>query len=90
MFLRRFDLTAHWMTGLLLGTVLADRYLGRRYRSTSDELSDWLTQYRDFPDAGGDSCAAADAAAEGCGSAAGAGDRRTGAQLGQRADAGGS
>ncbi len=36
---------------LLLGTVLADRYLGPRYRSTADELSNWLTQYRDFPEA---------------------------------------
>ncbi len=36
---------------LLLGSVLADRYLGRSYRSTSDELADWLTQYHDLPDA---------------------------------------
>ena len=36
---------------LLLGTLLADRYLGRRYRTTPDELTDWLTHYRDFPDA---------------------------------------
>src|SRR5271166_6588200 len=29
---------------LLLGTVLADRYLGRFHRSTADELSDWLSR----------------------------------------------
>jgi hypothetical protein len=36
---------------LLLGTVLADRYLGRYHRSTPDELSNWLTRYSDLPDA---------------------------------------
>jgi soluble lytic murein transglycosylase len=36
---------------LLLGTVLADRYLGRFHRSTPDELSDWLSRYSDLPDA---------------------------------------
>jgi soluble lytic murein transglycosylase len=36
---------------LLLGTALADRYLGRYHRSTQDELSDWLAQYSDLPDA---------------------------------------
>ncbi|MFL5284465.1 MAG: transglycosylase SLT domain-containing protein [Rhodopila sp.] len=36
---------------LLLGSVLADRYLGRYYKSTSAELSDWLVRYRDLPDA---------------------------------------
>ncbi len=36
---------------LLLGTSLADRYLGRRHRSTPDELSDWLARYPDLPDA---------------------------------------
>ncbi|MDR3531585.1 MAG: lytic transglycosylase domain-containing protein [Rhodopila sp.] len=36
---------------LLLGDVLADRYLGRYHRSTADELSDWLARYRDLPDA---------------------------------------
>jgi soluble lytic murein transglycosylase len=36
---------------LLLGTVLADRYLGRFHRSTADELSDWLARYSDLPDA---------------------------------------
>jgi soluble lytic murein transglycosylase len=36
---------------LLLGTVLADRYLGRFHRSTADELSDWLSRYSDLPDA---------------------------------------
>ena len=37
---------------LLLGTVLADRYLSRYHRSTEAELTDWLIQYRDLPDAG--------------------------------------
>jgi soluble lytic murein transglycosylase-like protein len=37
---------------LLLGTVLADRYLSRYHKSTVSELSDWLMQYRDLPDAG--------------------------------------
>lgn len=36
---------------LLLGTALADRYLGRYHRSSFDELSDWLSQYADLPDA---------------------------------------
>jgi soluble lytic murein transglycosylase len=36
---------------LLLGTALADRYLGRYHRSTPDELSNWLTRYSDLPDA---------------------------------------
>ena len=36
---------------LLLGTALADRYLGRHHRSTAIELSDWLSAYGDHPDA---------------------------------------
>jgi hypothetical protein len=36
---------------LLLGTVLADRYLGRYHRSSPAELSDWMARYRDLPDA---------------------------------------
>jgi soluble lytic murein transglycosylase len=36
---------------LLLGSVLADRYLSRYHRSTADELSDWLAHYGDQPDA---------------------------------------
>ena len=36
---------------LLLGTALADRYLGRYHRSTADELTDWLARYGDQPDA---------------------------------------
>ncbi len=36
---------------LLLGTALAGRYLGRYHRSSFQELSDWLTQYGDLPDA---------------------------------------
>jgi soluble lytic murein transglycosylase len=36
---------------LLMGTALADRYLGRRHRADLDALSEWLTQYRDLPDA---------------------------------------
>jgi soluble lytic murein transglycosylase-like protein len=37
---------------LLLGTISADRYLSRYHKSTVSELSDWLMQYRDLPDAG--------------------------------------
>jgi soluble lytic murein transglycosylase-like protein len=36
---------------LLIGDALADRYLGRYHRSTAGELSDWLAQYGDQPDA---------------------------------------
>jgi soluble lytic murein transglycosylase-like protein len=36
---------------LLVGTVLADRYLGRYHRSTADELADWLARYGEQPDA---------------------------------------
>ncbi|MEA2728437.1 MAG: soluble lytic murein transglycosylase [Acetobacteraceae bacterium] len=36
---------------MLLGTVLADRYLGRYHRTTVDELFDWLSRYGDQPDA---------------------------------------
>jgi soluble lytic murein transglycosylase len=36
---------------LLLGIILADRYLGRYHRTTPDELSNWLILYRDFPEA---------------------------------------
>ncbi|HET6606979.1 MAG TPA: lytic transglycosylase domain-containing protein [Rhodopila sp.] len=36
---------------LLLGTILAERYLGRYHRSTVDELTDWLAQYDDLADA---------------------------------------
>jgi soluble lytic murein transglycosylase-like protein len=36
---------------LLLGTVLADRYLGRYHRSTADDLSGWLARYSDQPEA---------------------------------------
>jgi hypothetical protein len=36
---------------VLLGSVLADRYLGRYHRSTADELTAWLALYGDQPDA---------------------------------------
>jgi soluble lytic murein transglycosylase len=36
---------------LLLGNVLAERYLGRHHRSSADELTSWLEHYRDLPDA---------------------------------------
>jgi soluble lytic murein transglycosylase len=36
---------------LLLGAVLAVRYLGRYHHSTADELSNWLARYGDQPDA---------------------------------------
>ena len=47
----QFDRAAELENPLLLGTVLADRYLGRFHRSTADELSDWLSRYSDLPDA---------------------------------------
>jgi soluble lytic murein transglycosylase len=36
---------------LLLGTALADRYLGHYHRSSFEELSDWLSRYPELPDA---------------------------------------
>jgi soluble lytic murein transglycosylase-like protein len=36
---------------ILLGDVLADRYLSRYHRSSADELADWLARYGDQPDA---------------------------------------
>ncbi len=36
---------------LLMGRLLADRYLGRHYRSTAAQLSDWLDTYHNQPDA---------------------------------------
>src|ERR1700712_4995357 len=36
---------------LLIGTVLADRYLGRYHRSIAAELSEWLERYPDLPEA---------------------------------------
>jgi soluble lytic murein transglycosylase len=36
---------------LLSGHILADRYLGRFHRSTPDELTSWLRNYPDLPDA---------------------------------------
>lgn len=36
---------------VLLGTVLAERYLGRYHRSTSDELADWLARFAEQPEA---------------------------------------
>jgi soluble lytic murein transglycosylase-like protein len=36
----------------LLGHVLASRYLGPTYRSTTDDLSQWLARWPDRPDAG--------------------------------------
>jgi soluble lytic murein transglycosylase len=36
---------------MLLGSALADRYLGRYHRSTATELSDWLSVYGDHADA---------------------------------------
>jgi hypothetical protein len=43
--------TAELEDPLLLGTILADRFLGRWYRSTPDELGAWLARYPDLPDA---------------------------------------
>ncbi len=36
---------------LLLGAILADRYLGRYHRSTAAELADWMDRFGDQPDA---------------------------------------
>jgi soluble lytic murein transglycosylase-like protein len=38
-------------SSLLLGSILADRYLGQYHVSTSAELSDWLNRFGDQPDA---------------------------------------
>lgn len=38
-------------SNLLLGSILADRYLGQYHVSTSAELSDWLNRFGDQPDA---------------------------------------
>ncbi len=43
--------TAQLEDPLLLGTALANRYLGRSYRSTPAELTDWLEHYSTLPDA---------------------------------------
>ncbi len=43
--------TARMDDTVLLGPILADRYLGRFHHSTVDELTDWLTQYGDSADA---------------------------------------
>src|SRR5579872_1043340 len=37
--------------GLLLGTILADRYLHGTYRPTQAELTDWLVRFGDQPEA---------------------------------------
>lgn len=36
---------------LLLGHVLAERYLNRRYHAATEELAQWLNQYNDHPEA---------------------------------------
>ena len=36
---------------LLLGHVLAERYLSRGYKATPEELANWLNQYADHPEA---------------------------------------
>lgn len=43
--------TADLQDPLVLGSILADRYLGRWYRSSPGDLSDWLAAYPDLPDA---------------------------------------
>lgn len=43
--------TAQMDDTLLLGPILADRYLGRFHRSTVDELTDWLSRFSDSADA---------------------------------------
>jgi tetratricopeptide (TPR) repeat protein len=41
----------HLSDPILLGYVLADRYLSREYRASYDELRSWLERYADLPDA---------------------------------------
>ncbi len=60
---RAFALQAHGLTRdaardtgafdnpVLLGHVLGDRYLGRSYRASPDELAGWLSRFADQPDA---------------------------------------
>jgi soluble lytic murein transglycosylase-like protein len=43
--------TARLADTLLLGHILADRYLGLRYRSSAGELRQWLRRFGDHPDA---------------------------------------
>jgi soluble lytic murein transglycosylase-like protein len=43
--------TTSLTTQLLTGSILSDRYLGRFERSTAEELTAWLDQYADQPDA---------------------------------------
>lgn len=43
--------TARLQDSLLLGSILADRYLRTAYRATPAELSAWLTRFGDQPDA---------------------------------------
>lgn len=43
--------TADLQDPLLLGSILADRYLGRYYKSSVPELSDWLARFHDLPEA---------------------------------------
>jgi soluble lytic murein transglycosylase-like protein len=43
--------TARMDDPLLLGPILADRYLGRFHRSTVGELTDWLSRFGDCADA---------------------------------------
>jgi soluble lytic murein transglycosylase len=43
--------TSELQNPLLLGSILADRYLGTSHRSTAAELTDWLDRYGDQPDA---------------------------------------
>lgn len=43
--------TAQVRSPLLLGDVLADRYLGGKTTPTMQELSDWLARFGDLPDA---------------------------------------
>ncbi len=44
-------LIANLENPVLMGTILAQRYLSRFHRSTVRELGDWLTLYADLPDA---------------------------------------
>ncbi len=43
--------TSRLESDLLLGTILADRYLRASYRTTATELTDWLARFGDQPEA---------------------------------------
>ncbi len=51
-FAKADELSAELDNHILLGTVLAQKYLHPKYRSTAPELAQWLVHYADLPAAG--------------------------------------